>query len=90
MLFVSAAVYTYVTRLIYKNVTWPFDASWKWYVMFIPNFMLIDYLVAPFNLLTWADGMRYIRGWNYWGHVLLVLLLAVFVVIDVARTTRPK
>lgn len=67
--------------MIYKNITWPLNHNLKWWVLYLPNYILVDYMVAPFNLLTWTEGIRFLRVWKYWGHIVifsgLVLMLLI-------------
>jgi len=46
----------------------------------------VDYMVAPFNLLTWSDGIRFLAIWNYWGHI--CLLTGLLLLIAMQRQTK--
>lgn len=78
----SAALYTYLTRLIYKNISWPLDSGLKWWFLYWPNFIIVDYMVAPFNLLTWNEGLRFMAAWKYWGHIALIIGLLALLTIN--------
>lgn len=73
-MFISIALYTQVCRLIYNTFTWPWGAESKRYLLYLPNFIIINYITAPFVLLTWSEAVRFCRAWHWWGHILLIVL----------------
>lgn len=82
----TAALYTYLTRLIYRTCTWPLSQSLKWWVLFIPNYIIVDYMVAPFDLLSWTDGIAFLRTWHFWGHWTILGMLVFFTLLQAVRT----
>lgn len=63
--------------MIYKKITWPLSHNLKWWALYIPNYMIVDYLVAPFNLYTWTDSIRFLSLWKYWAHIFILGSLAI-------------
>ena len=72
----------YLCLVMYKNISWPFDPRYKWWGLFLPNYLIVDYMIAPFNLLTWTEGIRFLRVWKFWGHLTILVGLFVMLVIQ--------
>lgn len=71
--FVAGALYTALTRLIYKSFTWPLKPKLRRIILYIPNYLLVDYFAAPFALQTFSDSLRFCRAWNFYGHFALII-----------------
>lgn len=75
--FVSGALYTALTRLIYKSTTWPFHQKYRKPLLYVPNYLLFDYFASPFVMQTFQDSWRFCRAWGFYGHIFLFLGFAV-------------
>lgn len=89
MVFVSSALNTYLTRLIYKTFTWPFSPTLKWWALYIPNWVIVDYMIAPFNLLTWKDGLAFWAMWKFWGHIFFLCSLVAVLLAQTKPINMP-
>ena len=70
---VSGALYTAFTRKIYKNFTWPLPQKYRHGILYIPNYLLVDYFAAAFALQTFEDSWRFCRAWMFYGHLALII-----------------
>ena len=73
MCFVAGALYTALNRLIYQSFTWPFKQKLRKIILYIPNYLLVDYFAAPFALQTFEDSLRFCRAWHFYGHITLII-----------------
>lgn len=71
--FVSGALYTALTRLIYKKFTWPLHQKYRRPLLYIPNYLIVDYFAAPFALQTWEDTWQFCKVWWFYGHVIMIV-----------------
>ena len=85
--FVSGALYTALTRLIYKSVTWPLKQKYRRPLLYIPNYLLVDYFAAPFALQTFADSWKFSKAWGFYGHI---CLLVGFIALKLTGKSKSK
>lgn len=71
--FISGALYTALTRSIYKSFTWPLSQKYRRPLLYLPNYILVDYFAAPFSLQTFEDSWKFCRAWGFYGHICLLL-----------------
>ena len=83
--FIAGALYTSLTRLIYKSVTWPLKQKYRRPLLYIPNYLLVDYFAAPFALQTFEDSWKFCRAWGFYGHFCLLLG---FVLVKVIKNKK--
>jgi len=74
-------IHSFTFLVIYKQMTWPLHQRWKKWLLYVPNFILVDYLTAPFNLLTWSEVVRFMQAWSYWGHIVIIVALWVLLIL---------
>jgi len=75
--YISLVFYALVA---YNTFTWPFGHWSRKIVLYVPNYILFDYITAPFLLLTAADTIRFGKAWGFWGHA---FLLGAFILLKV-------
>lgn len=85
--FLSGALYTALTRLLYKSVKWPLSHKYRQPLLYIPNYLLVDYFAAPFALQTFSDSWKFCRAWHFYGHIVLALS---FILVKVLSLSSSK
>lgn len=83
--FISGALYTALTKLIYKSFTWPLPQKYRRPLLYIPNYLLANYFAAPFALQTFSDSFKFCRALYFYGHIVLVLS---FLIVNVHSGKR--
>ena len=69
-----AALYTWVSHLAYRHLTWPESIPRKYYywVSLLCNYILSDYVIATFELLPFQDCLAFYRACGYYGHIAII------------------
>ena len=77
-MFISSAWLTVASRMVYKNVAWPFSSTLKRVVQYVPMFILVDYILFPFVLLDFTRSFEFYRSFWFFGHILMAIVTVVF------------
>jgi lysophospholipid acyltransferase len=74
MTFVTAALYTFLTRLMYHNLSWPefFDSNTRNAISWIFNQLMTDYLTVFFDLYAWKDSLAFLKNTFFYGHLIII------------------
>ena len=72
--FIAGALYTALSRYIYKSFTWPFEQKYRKICLYVPNYLLFDYFAAPFVLQTFSNSWKFCKSWYFYGHFALIFL----------------
>lgn len=83
--FVSGALYTALTRQIYRKFTWPLPPKWRPILLYLPNYLLVDYYAAAFSLQTLQDSIAFAKAWYFYGHIFMLLA---FLILPLIKTTK--
>jgi lysophospholipid acyltransferase len=79
MTFVTGALYTALTRLIYKSFVWPWKQKYRRVLLYCPNYLLVNYFAAPFALQTFQDSWKFCMAWKFYGHLIMFLAFALLI-----------
>lgn len=80
LVFLSVALYTHFSRLIYKNFTWNYSRVSRKLITYIPNMIFIDYLTAPFYLYELELCRKYYKSWYSWGHWFMIIGIVILTI----------
>lgn len=61
--------------VVYKTIVWPFGSVSRRMSIFIPLYLLIDYMTTPFILLDWRRSIRFWASFGFFGHIFTLLLI---------------
>ena len=71
--FLAGALYTALCRQIYRKCTWPLPAKLRPWLLYVPNYLLVDYFAASFSLQTAQASWEFARVWRFYGHIVMAL-----------------
>jgi lysophospholipid acyltransferase len=86
-MFISLLYHTNLL-VVYKNVTWPFSSIPRRILLYIPTYLMVDYILYPFTLLDFKRSFQFYRSFGFFGHFILALVTIYFTMV-MPNTQRP-
>jgi hypothetical protein len=87
LMFTTYALVSATSRQLYRHLVYPLPHRTRAFLLFIPNWLIVDYIMPPFVLLTWEKSVLYYRRNLWWGHVACLITLAGLSLCGVKRKT---
>lgn len=85
-MFASFGLVSLASRAIYRKCTLPlWFSAHKATILWVPCWLIVDYLTPPFVLLTWQKSVTFYRQSHWWGHVMCIIIL-----LALQFKTKPK
>jgi hypothetical protein len=74
--FISYGLLAFTSRSMYRNVSWPLPKWSKGMFVYVPLWMVLDFITVPFVLLSWSASVQFYNSMHWWAHILCILILA--------------
>ena len=75
LMFASYGLVMAASRVIYKSFSWPLPQWTKPYILYLPVWLILDYITPPFVYLSWDVSIAFYRSMYWWGHVVCIIIV---------------